>query len=90
MNYLFFFFWMANVLNEAWAQSGAVSRAFNAHSHRVVAALSDDDPAGKCLVVDFNLERPVSAIERVLLDEVQVIDTCNLNTEKNSLRHVEI
>lgn len=32
------------------------------HAHRVVAALSDDDPAGKRLVVDFDLERPVPAI----------------------------
>lgn len=50
------------VLNEAWTQSGAVSLALDSYAHRVVAALSDDDSAGKCLVVDFDLERPVSAI----------------------------
>lgn len=53
---------MANVLNEAWTQSGAVSLALESCAHRVGAALLDDDSAGKCLVVDFDLERPVSAI----------------------------
>lgn len=32
--------------------------------------------------MDFDLERPVSAVQSVLLDEVQVIHTCDLETEK--------
>lgn len=59
---------------------GGISLASGPDAHRVVAALADDDSAGKGLVVDFNPERPVPAIERVLLDEVQVIDTCDLHT----------
>lgn len=57
-----------------------MSSAAGSDAHRVVAALADDDSAGKGLVVDFNPERPVPAIERVLLEEVQVIHTCDLHT----------
>lgn len=48
-------------------------------AHRVVAALADDDSAGKGLVVDLNVERPVSTVQSVLLDEVQVVYTSNLH-----------
>lgn len=36
--------------------------SMDSDTHRVVAALMDDDSAGKGLVVNFNVERPVSAI----------------------------
>lgn len=51
-------------------------------AHRVVAALTHDDSAGKGLVVNFNVECPVSAIQSVLLDKVQVVYTSNLCAEK--------
>lgn len=41
---------------------GWISSAPGSDAHRVVAALADDDSAGKGLVEDFNLERPVPAI----------------------------
>lgn len=55
---------------------------FGSEAHRVLAALSDNDSVGKGLVVDLNVERPVSAILRVLLDKVQVVYTGNLHAEK--------
>lgn len=56
---------------------------FNCETHRVFAALTDDDSAGKGLVVDLDVERPVSAVQFVLLDKVQVVYTSNLHTETN-------
>lgn len=56
---------------------------FASEAHRVVAALTDNDSVGKGLVVDLNAECPVSAIQSVLLDKVQVVYTGNLHAEKN-------
>lgn len=49
--------------------------------HHVAAALSDHDPVGKGLVVDLDVERPVSAPQSVLLNEVQVFHASNLYAE---------
>lgn len=53
-------------------------------AHCVVAALSDNDSAGKGLVVDLDAERPVSAIKSVLLDKVEVIYTGDLAKRKST------
>lgn len=61
-------------------------------AHRVVAALADNDPAGKGLVVDLDVERPVPTVQCVLLDEVQVVYTSNLhviNEEKIHCLHIK-
>ena len=47
-------------------------------AHRVVAALVDNDSAGKSLVTDLNVKCPVFAVQSILLDEVQVVYTSNL------------
>lgn len=52
---------------------------FALEAHRVVAALADNDSVGKGLIVDLNVERPVSAVQSVLLDKVQVVYTGNLH-----------
>lgn len=46
--------------------------------HRVVAALAHDHPAGEGLVVHLDAKCPLSAVESVLLDEVEVVHSCNL------------
>lgn len=56
-------------------------------AHRVVAALADNDSAGKGLVVDLNAERPVSTVQSVLLDEVQVVYTGNLHVVNERRTH---
>lgn len=56
---------------------------FASDAHRIVAALTDNDSVGKGLVVDLNAECPVSAIQSVLLNKVQVVYTGNLHAERN-------
>lgn len=51
-------------------------------AHRVVAALTDNDSAGKGLIVDLNVQRPVPVVQSVLLDEVEVVYTGDLHAEK--------
>lgn len=54
-------------------------------THCVVAALADKDSAGKGLVVDLNAEPPLSAVQCVLLNKVQVVYTSDLHAgEKNA------
>ncbi len=54
----------------------------NSKAHRVAAELMDNDSAGKGLIVDFNVECPVLAIQSVLLDKVQVVYTSNLQAKE--------
>lgn len=55
----------------------------DSEAHRVVAAFTDNDPAGEGLIADLNVERSFPAIQSVFLDKVEVVDTSNLVTEKN-------
>lgn len=57
-----------------------------AEAHRVVAALAHDDSAGEGLVVDLDAKRPLPAVESVLLDEVEVVHSCNLSQLKEKKR----
>lgn len=43
-------------------QQKCINVSLDSDAHRVVAALTDYDSAGKGLVVDLNVERPVSAV----------------------------
>lgn len=48
-------------------------------AHRITAELMDNDSARKGLIADFNVESPVSAVQGVFLDEVQIFYTGNLH-----------
>lgn len=41
----------------------------------------DDDPVRKGLVVRLDVKCPLLAVQCVLLDEVDVVHTCNLHTQ---------
>lgn len=51
-------------------------------THRVVAALLDKDSVGKSLIVDLDAECSLSAVQRVLLNKIQVVYSSNLHVEK--------
>lgn len=55
---------------------------FDSETHRVVAALTDNDSVGKGLIVDLNVECPLSAVQHVPLNKVQVVYTSHLHVEK--------
>lgn len=38
----------------------------------------DDDPVGEGLIVGLDVQGPLLSVQCVLLDEVDVIDTCDL------------
>lgn len=38
----------------------------------------DDDPVGEGLIVGLDVQSPLLSVQRVPLDEVDVVDTCNL------------
>lgn len=42
----------------------------------------DNDSVRKSLIVNLNMERPVSAVQRVFLDEVQIIHAGDLHAEE--------
>lgn len=56
----------------------------NDEAHRVAAELADGDPVREGLIVDFDVEGSVSVVHSVLLDEVQVLYTCNLQAGKGA------
>lgn len=64
-----------------------MTEAASLEAHRVVAALAHDHSAGEGLVVDLDAKRPLPAVESVLLDEVEVVHSSNLepNEEKKKL-----
>lgn len=47
--------------------------------HRVAAVFVDDDAVGEGLVVGLNVQGPLPRVERVLLDEVDIIHTGDLD-----------
>lgn len=49
-------------------------------SHRVAAELMDDNAVGEGLIVRLDVQRPLAAVQRVLLDEVNVVHARDLNT----------
>lgn len=49
-------------------------------SHRVTAEFMNDDSVGEGFVVRFNMKSSFSVVQRVLLNEVDVIHACNLYT----------
>lgn len=55
---------------------------FDSQTHRVAAPLTDNDSVRKSLIVNLNMEGPVSAVQRVFLDEVQIIHTGDLHAEE--------
>lgn len=57
---------------------------FDSDTYRVVAALVDKDSVGKGLVVDLNAKCPLSAVQCVLLNKVQVVYTSDLHVEKKA------
>lgn len=57
---------------------------FGLETHRVFAALTDDDSVGKGLVVDLDVERPVSAVQSVPLRKVQIVYASHLHEENIS------
>lgn len=47
-------------------------------THRIAAVLVDDDPVRKRLIVGLNVQSAISRIQRVFLDKINVIYSCNL------------
>lgn len=45
----------------------------------------DDDPVRKGLVVRLDVKCPLLAVQCVLLDEIDVVHTCNLHTQYKTL-----
>lgn len=54
-------------------------RGVNA-TDRIAAGLMDDDPVREGLIMGLNVKCPLFSVERVFLDEVDVVHTCNLKT----------
>lgn len=40
----------------------------------------DDDPVGEGLIMGLDMERPLFSVKCVLLDEVDIVHACNLQT----------
>lgn len=51
-------------------------------AHRIAADLVDDDSVGEGLVVRLDVKRPLLSVQRVFLAEVDVVDTCDLQTRR--------
>lgn len=51
---------------------------------RIAADLMDDDPVGEGLIMGLNVKRPLLSVERVLLAEVDIVHTRNLQTRGTS------
>ncbi len=51
---------------------------------RIAAGLMDDDPVGEGLIMGLNVKCPLLSVQRVFLDEVDIVHTCNLQTTHNS------
>jgi len=49
-------------------------------SHRVTAEFMNDDSVGEGFIVRFNMKSSFSVVQSVLLNEVDIIHTCNLHT----------
>lgn len=47
----------------------------------------DDDAVGEGLVVRLNVQCPLSAVQCVLLDEVNIVHTCDLDTPTVLIRY---
>lgn len=47
---------------------------------RIAAGLMDDDPVGEGLIMGLNVKCPLLSVQRVFLDEVDIVHTCNLQT----------
>lgn len=45
----------------------------------------DDDPVRKGLIVRLDVKCPLLAVQCVLLDEVDIVHTCNLHTRNTKL-----
>lgn len=48
-------------------------------THRVAAGFMDDNPIGEGLVVGLDVQRSLSPVQRVLLDEVHIVHPRNLH-----------
>lgn len=49
-------------------------------SHRVTAKFMDYDSVGEGFIVGFNMKSSFSVVQGVLLNEVDIVHTCNLHT----------
>ena len=49
----------------------------------------DDDPVGEGLIVGLNVQRPLSAVQSVVLTEVHVVHPSNLHTERETERQTD-
>ena len=47
---------------------------------RIAADLMDDDPVGEGLIMGLNVKRPLLSVKCVLLDEVDIVHTRNLQS----------
>lgn len=47
-------------------------------TYRIAACLVDDNPVGEGLIVGLNVQSPLLSVQRVFLDEVDIVYTCNL------------
>lgn len=47
---------------------------------RIAARLMDDDPVGEGLIVGLDVKCPLLSVQRVFLDEVDIVHTRNLQT----------
>lgn len=54
-------------------------------AYRVAAAFLDNDSAGKGLILHLNVKSPVSAVQCVLLKEVQIFYTRHLHAEQTDM-----
>lgn len=58
------------------------------HTHGVAAMLVNDDPIGKRFIMSLDVQSALPGIQRVLLDKVNIINSCDLykrNKERDSL-----
>lgn len=61
-------------------------RGVNA-TDRIAAGLMDDDPVGEGLIMGLNVKSPLLSVQRVFLDEVDVVHTCNLKSKTHKHSH---
>lgn len=59
-------------------------------SDRVAAVFSDDDSIGEGLIVGLYVQCPLSAVQRVLLNEIHVFHSCYLHTDTCAIITTEL